>query len=192
MRFYQEPDFKRHVLEVTVLVLLFLLAGCGFKEHQQSETTKDAAALSASRSADFSRQTTAGAQPAVEITGKDGTTIKVTPPPKAETVTLTEDEGVKANSKNQAWFSESDSFPFFVKLIGVCIGLTFLLGIIRYVRKQSAAANLAFTTADAALASQVQRLSDKAKLATSSADVAQHTTDLAALEKERRQLLEKK
>lgn len=196
IRFYQEPAFSRHVLELAVLVLLFLAAGCGgLKERDRQEAVKEAAKFAGERNEEYTRTITPQAQPIVVVDNdpKAGTSkIVVTPAPGPETVKFKDEAKASADEASSSKLSESESYPFFVKLIGFGLGLLLLLGVVGgalwYARHASLTARAWMDLADASMAAQADRINERARRSTLSSEVAEHTADLAALEKARGKL----
>ena len=107
-----------------ILIPMLLLAGCGVQEHSRTDTAKEVTKAVADRDSEFLAHFAPQPSPTVVTTqSKDGsTTTTVTPPPP--TVDIRAREGVSAKVNEKGWwtFSEEDSYPFFIKLIGVCVG----------------------------------------------------------------------
>lgn len=171
-----------------LVVLLF--TGCGVQEHSEQRTAREVTKVVADRDSEFLAHYAPQPQPTVVTTqSKDGsTTTTVTPPPP--TVDIHAKEGARVNVNEKGWwtFSEEDSYPLFVKLIGLAVGL-FMLGLLVWAwRKQSAAVDQAYQAADEALARQIKKRRERAQETTDTREIAHNAVSIADLEAERGKL----
>lgn len=104
---------------------------------------------------------------------------------ETETLEYSSNTGQKSSSANDTSYLDSIHIPMFVKIIGGCIGVAMIFGLIWYARKNSVAANAAFSMADTEIAKGINIAEEKLKAATTDSERATHAQNLAGLEKSR-------
>ena len=173
-----------------VLFSVLFLAGCSaFQEHQEQRTVQETSKIIASHERDVNERYL----PTVVETETDPKTgitkTKVSPPAEIHTA-----DSVNVNANQKSFWDDMSaySYPFFVKLIGLALGL-FLLGLLVWAwRKQSAAVDQAYQLADEALARQIRKRRERAQESTDPMEVTHHSVSIADLEAERGKLRAKK
>ena len=181
------------VLELCALLALFALAGCfdPGKERSEQQSIKEAAQIASRHNSELIEKITPAPQPVIVTrsnpqTGEIETTI--TPAPSAVDVRYTEGQDVAASERSALQESEVSSYPFFVKLIGICVGVACLLGIVWYLRRASLAVKEVLDFGDASFANVIRRKRAQAQTSTDQAEIARQNVDIAALEAERGRL----
>lgn len=169
-------------------VALLVLTGCGTlipTEHKEQVAVQSAGKLATAQSADIVKQVENANPPMnVNISGKDNKLDLKVEATKAQTHAVIAAEQDAAGT-DSATGNRSKTIPFFVKLIGVGVGLLLVVGVIAYIRKQYAAIDVAFSAGDQLLARQIGRWKDKAMTETDPSRLAVYNNEVAHLERER-------
>lgn len=92
------------------------------------------------------------------------------------------------DSEASGSFLSKTTIPMGVNLMLLAAGILAVLFAVRMARNSSAAANVAFQTADAGLASMIRSLRDRAAVSTDPGRIADYQTQIAELESQRGRL----
>lgn len=173
-----------------VVVVLSILSGCGFVPHEQTSTLdqKQRENVSQKGIADFIRSTEPAPFTATIPQGDGKPPITVTVPPKQKVEGKAEASENSA-SENEGSKKDSDTIPLFVKLIGGAVGLAMLaavvFGIIWFVRRSSAAANVAWKTGDEFIGRIINRFKTEAMASSDPVVSSRLTAAVADAERDR-------
>lgn len=173
------------------LMIVFAMSGCGLKEQHSTLDQKQRESIAETTTAKVLRET-ATVQPEVNVktTAKDGSSTEVTIPAtatqKIEAETAATADSDSAASGNAA---QSDSFPMFVKLIGVGVGLLILLLVWWLIRRSSKAVDAAWVAADGMVASKIHNLRTHQTASTDPNVIAALKTQEAELQRLRAEML---
>jgi len=130
--------------------------------------------------------------PEVSTPSEPVVTVKRAPagplPAHRETVRITSGSTGVASTTEAASGFQKVSIPLGVSIALVAIGILLLVYAFRKVRQSSAAVNAAYTAADEALASQINRYRTAASTSADPLQMAQHNAAVAELEKARGKL----
>ena len=139
---------------IPCLLALSVLGGClgDAKEHEATLSKRENVAQKAT--GDFAVSTRP--EPLdIQFTDKSGNQTRI------KTPVTTDVRGSATTSERSSatgTFEESESFPFFVKLIGVGVGVAILIGIAWFVIRSSAAAKAAWSWTNEALTNKINTI----------------------------------
>lgn len=135
----------------------WMAAGCGLQERSSTLEQKQRENVSQSATSDFV-QAVKPSPVSITVPQKGADPIVITTPAAAETKAAAS-VGEESASTASGSGNDSVSFPLFVKIIGLAIGLALLGGLLWLARRSSAAVNAAWTQADDMIASRLKTVS---------------------------------
>lgn len=179
-----------------------LLVGCGTllpSSNQRSQSAQESSKAVASQSQTLKKVVEGNKPPEIKIGGWGNTVefagrlpderpVVGVDVPYRESVQYQSSLATDNHATSEADFWSKSTIPMGVNLMLLAAGILAVLFAVRIARNSSAAANVAFQTADAGLASLIRSLRDRASTSTDPARIADYQTQIAELESQRGRL----
>lgn len=156
------------------------LAGCGLQERSSTLEQRQREQVDQASLAQLERSITPAPREIVIPTGngKEAITIKDVP---ASSVKARTENKEASNSSASGNSEDSETFPMFVKIIGLAVGMAALVGAFWLLRRSSVALDAAWQKTDKMIASRLKTISALKGEATDPAKVASYTAEESRL-----------
>ena len=174
---------KENMKNYKILLLCLALSSCSLlpKESTDKATGKAAAIIESNRDKSFSQETK-GIPLAAKLSF--GTNQLELYPFESKTE-VKEKSNIDASSIQKNDISSLVSIPLGVKLILIALGIFAVVFAFRYVRKQSAAIDAAWSAGDKILANIIHQKEEQARSSTDASTLAGLNAEISSLEKQR-------
>ena len=173
-----------------ILLVAGMLAGCGTlvpSERRASQSVQATEAIATETQQTMRRTFEVVPQAATAMQLSNGVPVAV-----SESLTVESRTTTGAGSEDRAKGTSQISIPLFVKVIGLAVGLGMLWLVLWIIRKQSVAAQAAWSAADRAVADSIDFVEAKARESTNPEELNKLNAELARLEKRRGKLASEK
>lgn len=162
------------------VLAVLLLSGCGLQERSSTLEQRQREQVSQSSASQFAQSLTPPPSKVTIPQGDGKPPIVIENQPAAETTAKNENKEA-SNSSASGNSEDSETFPLFIKIIGLAVGIAALVGAVWLLRRSSVAVNAAWTQMDNMIGSRLKTISALKGEATDPARLASLTAEESRL-----------